>query len=58
MHHKVAIIDGMIVITGSYNWSSSAEDVNDENLIILKDREIALSYEKEFQRVWKEAFGG
>jgi len=55
MHHKVAIIDGKVVITGSYNWSRSAEEKNDENLIILVGEEIARLYEKEFQRVRAEA---
>jgi len=55
MHHKVAIIDGKIVITGSYNWTWSAENRNDENVIILMSRSLAKSYEKEFQRVWSTA---
>ena len=55
MHHKVAIIDGRIVITGSYNYSQSAEDRNDENLVVIVDEEIAQLYEQEFQRVWSKA---
>jgi len=55
MHHKVAIIDGRIVITGSYNYSQSAEDRNDENLVVIDDEEIARLYEQEFQRVWSKA---
>lgn len=52
MHHKVVIIDGLVVITGSYNWSAAAEDNNDENFIIIQDESIALLYQAEFQRVW------
>ncbi len=55
MHHKVVVIDGKIVITGSYNWTWSAENRNDENVVILMDEGLAESYEKEFQRVWLEA---
>ena len=55
MHHKVAIIDGKIVITGSYNWTWSAERRNDENVLILMSKSLAKSYEKEFQRVWSTA---
>ena len=55
MHHKVVVIDGKIVITGSYNWTWSAENKNDENIVILMDEGLAGSYEKEFQRVWLEA---
>ena len=55
MHHKVVVIDGKIVITGSYNWTWSAENKNDENVVVLMDEGLAESYEKEFQRVWLEA---
>ena len=55
MHHKVAIIDGKIVITGSYNWTWSAERRNDENVLILMSRSLAESYEEEFQRIWSIA---
>jgi len=55
MHHKVMIIDGKIVATGSYNWSWSAENRNDENVIVIIDEEVAMSYEEEFNRLWVEA---
>jgi len=55
MHHKVAVIDGVVVITGSYNWSKSAEERNDENLVILLGENVAKLYESEFQRVKSEA---
>jgi phosphatidylserine/phosphatidylglycerophosphate/cardiolipin synthase-like enzyme len=41
MHHKVMIVDGYVVITGSHNWSDSAEDSNDENIIVLNSTGIA-----------------
>ena len=34
-HNKVMIIDGDTVLTGSFNWSRSAETVNAENLVIF-----------------------
>ena len=55
MHHKVIVIDGAIVVTGSYNFSRSAEEFNDENLVILYDRDLALAYKTEFERVFEEA---
>jgi phosphatidylserine/phosphatidylglycerophosphate/cardiolipin synthase-like enzyme len=51
MHHKVIVIDERLVITGSYNFSASAERTNDENLLIFFDRRIAAQYLAEFQRV-------
>jgi phosphatidylserine/phosphatidylglycerophosphate/cardiolipin synthase-like enzyme len=55
MHHKVIIVDGKIVITGSYNFSHSAETRNDENLIIFHNEQIADFYMQEFQRVYHQA---
>ena len=52
MHHKVIIIDEAIVITGSYNFSASAENRNDENVLILFNPQIAAQYLAEFQRVY------
>lgn len=55
MHHKVIIIDGAIVVTGSFNFSANAAESNDENLLIIWDPEIAKLYEAEFERLMGEA---
>ncbi len=55
MHHKTIIIDEKIVITGSYNFTKSAEKDNDENLIIIEDPAVARIYLEEFQRLFKQA---
>lgn len=55
LHHKVMIIDDQIVITGSYNFTNSAEKDNDENLLIIADREVAQRYSQEFTRIYKQA---
>jgi phosphatidylserine/phosphatidylglycerophosphate/cardiolipin synthase-like enzyme len=55
MHHKVMIIDGNIVIFGSYNFTNSAETQNDENLIVIYNEEIAAQFMSEFQRVYSQA---
>jgi phosphatidylserine/phosphatidylglycerophosphate/cardiolipin synthase-like enzyme len=52
MHHKVFIIDRSIVITGSYNFTASAETRNDENIVIIHNTEMAAKYLDEFQRVY------
>jgi len=52
MHHKTLIIDERIVITGSYNFSRSAETRNDENLIVIYNPEIADFYMEEFTRMY------
>ena len=52
MHHKVIIIDGEIVVTGSYNFSKSAKTRNDENTLVLHNPELAEIFLDEFERVW------
>lgn len=52
MHHKVILIDGHAVLTGSYNFSRSAEETNDENVIILFDAQVAGLFEQEWERVF------
>ena len=48
------IIDGKTVITGSFNPTANGDEHNDENLIIIKDAEIAQQFEQEFQKVYAE----
>jgi phosphatidylserine/phosphatidylglycerophosphate/cardiolipin synthase-like enzyme len=55
MHHKVFIIDGETVITGSYNFSRSAEQRNDENVLIIRNPAVAARYLNEFERVFGAA---
>ena len=55
MHHKVFIIDGKVVILGSYNFSNSAEKNNDENVLIIFSPQLAQLYLQEFQRVYNRA---
>ncbi|MCW5874976.1 MAG: hypothetical protein KIS88_10065 [Anaerolineales bacterium] len=52
LHDKVLIIDRMIVVTGSYNFSSNAEFRNDENTLILFDEQLAGIYFQHFQLLW------
>ncbi|MGZ9166654.1 MAG: phospholipase D-like domain-containing protein [Anaerolineales bacterium] len=55
MHHKLIIVDDKIVAFGSYNFSKSAEERNDENLLIIHDTDIAKQFILEFERVWEQA---
>jgi phosphatidylserine/phosphatidylglycerophosphate/cardiolipin synthase-like enzyme len=45
-HNKVMIIDGEIVITGSFNFTKAAEENNAENLLVIRDRKLAERYIK------------
>lgn len=55
MHHKVFIIDKKIVVFGSYNFSQSAEDRDDENILIVYNDAIAKQFMLEFERIWEIA---
>jgi phosphatidylserine/phosphatidylglycerophosphate/cardiolipin synthase-like enzyme len=55
MHHKVILIDRQIVITGSYNFTASAEESNDENVVIIFSPDVVAQYLEEFQRVYSQA---
>lgn len=54
MHSKSIIIDDKYVIIGSMNFSKSGEAFNDENLIILKNEQIAIFYQKFFLYLWQK----
>jgi hypothetical protein len=44
MHNKVMIVDGATVITGSFNYTWSAEHRNAENLLVIHDPTLAAEY--------------
>jgi len=43
-HNKVMIIDGAIVITGSFNFTKAAQEKNAENVLIIRDPALAAQY--------------
>ena len=56
MHHKFVVIDfdkpTARVYMGSYNFSSTADAKNGENLLLIRDRRIAVSYVVEALRIF------
>lgn len=55
LHHKFAIIDQSTVVTGSQNWSKSANYRNDEAVIILNNKTVAQHFLREFERLYGHA---
>ncbi len=54
MHNKIAIIDGRILFTGSYNWSKSAEERNQENLLeFIDEEEVIKVYQERLDYLWE-----
>ncbi len=54
MHNKYAIFDHETVATGSYNYSQNATQYNNENLLILKNKNLASEYTADFERLWNQ----
>ncbi len=55
MHHKTFIIDQETVITGSFNPTGGGDKRNDENVLIISDKEITKLFMEEYEFVRKEA---
>ena len=55
LHHKFAVIDQKLVITGSHNWSQAANYKNDETVLIIENPQVAAHYLREFERVYTDA---
>ena len=53
MHHKFALFDGKIVVTGSYNWTRGAAERNLENIVISDDTRLVGPFRDEFERLWQ-----
>lgn len=53
MHHKFSIADGSELITGSFNWTKSAEAHNQENIISIVETVTIKEYIGEFEKLWK-----
>lgn len=54
MHHKFALFDHSITLTGSYNWTRSAEKYNHENILITDSKNVARQFDKEFDALWNQ----
>ncbi|WNJ20766.1 phospholipase D-like domain-containing protein [Pontibacter sp. G13] len=52
MHHKFALIDQTVALTGSYNWTRSAANHNHENLLITHEPSVVTAYQREFDQLW------
>ena len=57
MHHKFAVFDNRVLVSGSYNWTRSASDRNEENIIVTSDERLVQKFSRRFDALWK-GFGG
>ena len=58
MHNKFVVIDDHVVLTGSFNWTISADKKNAENLLSITDKDIAQKYAKQFKHLWSQSGEG
>ena len=58
LHHKFAVADEKVVITGSHNWSASANYQNDETVLVIENPTVAAHYQREFERLYDRSVLG
>ncbi|MEW6335900.1 MAG: phospholipase D-like domain-containing protein [Acidobacteriota bacterium] len=54
LHHKLLVLDGEVVIGGSFNYTGPANQYNDENLFVIRDPAIAAHFLAEVERVYND----
>jgi hypothetical protein len=62
-HHSTQIVpafqalqarrDGSRLLNGSYNWTRSASEVNEENLVVSSDPRLVAAFQGQFDRLWE-----
>lgn len=55
MHNKFAVLDGKLLINGSFNWTATAENANTENTIFTTAPEYVAPYKAEFDKLYLTA---
>jgi cardiolipin hydrolase len=53
-HHKFAVVDRSVLVTGSYNWTRGAALDNRENFLVTRDLGLVKSFSQAFERMWAE----
>ena len=54
MHHKFAVIDDQVLISGSFNWTRSASKYNQENLLVTDNKQLVTPYINQFKTLWSQ----
>jgi cardiolipin hydrolase len=54
MHHKFALFDGALLLTGSYNWTRSAALHNEENFVLTTEVKLIKSFAQLFETLWEK----
>ncbi len=54
MHHKFAVFDGEWLANGSFNWTRSASEKNEENIVVINDSRLVKKFSEKFNTLWAE----
>jgi phosphatidylserine/phosphatidylglycerophosphate/cardiolipin synthase-like enzyme len=54
MHHKFAVFDGGVLLTGSYNWTRGAAEDNLENFVVTDDARLVQAFARTFGDLWRQ----
>ena len=54
MHHTFALVDGCVLANGSFNWTRSATEKNDENLVVTDDANLVRVFGLQFEKLWQQ----
>ena len=49
---SIDIFDGRVLLTGSYNWSTNAEENSDENAVFIRNSPVIAAYQSNFNAMW------
>ena len=53
-HNNIAIIDGQILFSGSFNWTKSAQERNEENFLeFIDEEEMIKTYQRRLDYLWE-----
>lgn len=52
-HNKFGVFDGKKAVTGSFNWTNAASNVNSENCLVLNEENAIKAFHNRFEELWK-----
>jgi phosphatidylserine/phosphatidylglycerophosphate/cardiolipin synthase-like enzyme len=56
MHNKFAVLDGKLLLTGSFNWSTNAQDNNFENMFYTNSPAYTGPFAAQFETIFSKAY--
>lgn len=54
MHHKFAVVDRKLLLTGSFNWTVQASRNNQENVLVTVDPTLVHKFSQQFEQMWQD----